>query len=183
VFATAPQEESRYVRDHIHTQRIAGIGRTLVAFDFSSLVVLEHLRRRLERLQRGETAGGPDLRGFFIINGGLFTDGHFHPGYTTPMHRLRPNRARGRVGRPFPLFKRMPGVRKMSSAGYHVTDAELREIYSAMDRHDCLFYLAAAAGFVADHKAQSDRLDFGQFFQAFRGQFPFLAGGSDEDSS
>lgn len=29
---------------------------TLVAFDFSSLVVLEHLRRRLERLQRGEPA-------------------------------------------------------------------------------------------------------------------------------
>src|ERR1700694_980755 len=27
---------------------------TLVAFDFSSLVVLEHLRRRLERAERGE---------------------------------------------------------------------------------------------------------------------------------
>src|SRR6516165_7503753 len=32
---------------------------TLVAFDFSSLVVLEHLRRRLERAERGEPAGGP----------------------------------------------------------------------------------------------------------------------------
>ena len=31
---------------------------TLVAFDFSSLVVLEHLRRRLERSKRGEPAGG-----------------------------------------------------------------------------------------------------------------------------
>src|SRR5689334_8060230 len=40
---------------------------TLVAFDFSSLVVLEHLRRRLERLQRGEPAGGPDIRGVFIF--------------------------------------------------------------------------------------------------------------------
>ena len=30
---------------------------TLVAFDFSSLVVLEHLRRRLERAERGEPAG------------------------------------------------------------------------------------------------------------------------------
>ena len=53
---------------------------TLVAFDFSSLVVLEHLRRRLERLNRGEPAGGPDIRGVFIFNGGLFTDGHSHPG-------------------------------------------------------------------------------------------------------
>ena len=52
---------------------------TLVAFDFSSLVVLEHLRRRLERADRGEPAGGPDIRGVFIFNGGLFTDGHTHP--------------------------------------------------------------------------------------------------------
>jgi pimeloyl-ACP methyl ester carboxylesterase len=154
---------------------------TLVAFDFSSLVVLEHLQRRLERAGRGEPAGGPDIRGVFIFNGGLFTDGHTHPWYTTPMLRRLPNRARRGVGRPFALFKRMPGVRKMWSGGYHVTDAELRELYSAMDRHDGLFYLAAAAGFVVDHKAQGDRLDFGRIFKTYRDQFPFLVGGSDED--
>ena len=154
---------------------------TLVAFDFSSLVVLEHLRRRLERLKRGEPAGGPDIRGVFIFNGGLFTNGHSHPWYTTPMLRRLPSRARRRLGRPFALFKRMPGVRKMWSKGYHVTDAELRELHSTMDRHDGLFYLAAAAGFAADHKAQGDRLDFGQLFRAYRDQFPFLVGGSEED--
>ena len=69
----------------------------------------------------------------------------------------------------------------MWSKGYHVKDAELRELYSAMDRHDGLFYLAAAAGFVADHKAQGDRLDFGHIYKAYRDQFPFLVGGSDED--
>ncbi|HVH69487.1 MAG TPA: alpha/beta hydrolase [Candidatus Dormibacteraeota bacterium] len=154
---------------------------TLVAFDFSSLVVLEHLRRRLERVERGEPTGGPDIRGVFIFNGGLFTDGHSHPWYTTPMLRLLPNRARQRVGQPFALFKRMPGIRKMWSKGYHVTDAELRELHSAMDRHDGLFYLAAAAGFVVDHQAQGDRLDFGHLFKAYRDQFPFLVGGSNED--
>ncbi|MGH9500253.1 MAG: alpha/beta fold hydrolase [Terriglobales bacterium] len=154
---------------------------TLVAFDFSSLVVLEILRRRLERAERGEPAGGPDIRGVFIFNGGLFTDGHSHPWYTTPMLRRLPDRARQGVGRPLWLFKRMPGIRKMWSKGYHVTDAEICELHSAMDRHDGLFYLAAAAGFVADHKAQSDRLDFGQLFQAYCDQFPFLVGGSDED--
>jgi pimeloyl-ACP methyl ester carboxylesterase len=86
---------------------------TLVAFDFSSLVVLEHLRRRLERSERGEPPGGPDIRGVFIFNGGLFADGHSHPWYTTPMLRRLPKRARRRLGRPFALFKRMPGVRKM----------------------------------------------------------------------
>jgi pimeloyl-ACP methyl ester carboxylesterase len=154
---------------------------TLVAFDFSSLVVLELLRRPLERSERGETLVGPDIRGVFIFNGGLFTDGHSHPWYTTPMLCRLPNRARQRLGRPFALFKRMPGVRKMWSKGYHVTDAELRELHSAMDRHDGLFYLAAAAGFVADHKAQGDRLDFGRLFMAYRDKLPFLVGGSDED--
>jgi pimeloyl-ACP methyl ester carboxylesterase len=152
---------------------------TLVAFDFSSLVVLEHLRRRLERTERGEPVGGPEIRGVFIFNGGLFTDGHSHPWYTTPILRRLPNRARRGLGRSFTQFKMM--VRVMWSKGYRVTDAEVRELHSALDRHDGLFYLAAGAGFVADHKAQGDRLDFGRLFKAYRGKFPFLVGGSDED--
>ena len=69
----------------------------------------------------------------------------------------------------------------MWSKGYRVTEAELRELHSAMDRHDGLFYLAAGAGFVVDHKAQGDRLDFGTLLMAYRDRFPFLVGGSDED--
>jgi pimeloyl-ACP methyl ester carboxylesterase len=153
---------------------------TLVAFDFSSLVVLEHLRRRLERSERGEPEGGPGIRGVFIFNGGLFADGHSHPWYTTPILRRLPNRARQRVGRSFTLFKMLAGG-AMWSKGYQVTDAEVRELYNAMSRHDGLFYLAGGAGFVADHKAQGDRLDFGHLFKAYRGEFPFLVGGSDED--
>jgi pimeloyl-ACP methyl ester carboxylesterase len=152
---------------------------TLVAFDFSSLVVLEHLRRRLERSERGEPLGGPDIRGVFIFNGGLFTDGHSHPWFTTPVLRRLPARARQRLGRSFALFKMMVGV--MWSKGYQVTDAEIRELLSALNRHDGSFYTAAAAGFVVDHKAQGDRLDFGHLFKAYRGKFPFLVGGSDED--
>jgi pimeloyl-ACP methyl ester carboxylesterase len=113
---------------------------TLVAFDFSSLVVLELLRRRLERPELGEPAAGPDIRGVFIFNGGLFTDGHSHPWYTTPLLRRLPNRVRRQLGQPFALFKRMPGIRKMWSKGYRVTDGELRELHSAMERHDGLFY-------------------------------------------
>jgi pimeloyl-ACP methyl ester carboxylesterase len=73
----------------------------------------------------------------------------------------------------------MAGV--MWSKGYQVTDAEVRELHDALDRHDGLFFLAAAAGFAPDHKAQGDRLDFGRLFKAYRDQFPFLIGGSDED--
>jgi pimeloyl-ACP methyl ester carboxylesterase len=152
---------------------------TLVAFDFSSLVVLEHLQRRLERAERGDPAGGPAIRGVFIFNGGLFTDGHSHPWFTTPILRRLPNRARRGLGRSFSLFKLLAGV--MWSKGYRVTDAEVRELHNALNRHDGLFYLAAGAGFAADHKAQGDRLDFGRLFNAYRDQFPFLVGGSDED--
>jgi pimeloyl-ACP methyl ester carboxylesterase len=152
---------------------------TLVAFDFSSLVVLEHLRRRLERSERGEPAGGPQIRGVFIFNGGLFTDGHSHPWFTTPILRRLPSRARLRLARSFTLFKMLAGV--MWSKGYKVTDAEVRELYNAINLHDGGFYLAQAAGFEADHQAQGDRLDFGRLFQAYRAQFQFLVGGSDED--
>jgi len=152
---------------------------TLVAFDFSSLVILEHLRRRLERLERGEPAGGPEIRGVFIFNGGLFTDGHSHPWYTTPMLRRLPNWARQRLARSLPLFKLMTGV--LWSKGYKVTDAEVRELQNVMRRHDGGFYTAAAAGFAVDHKAQGSRLDFGWLFEAYRDRFPFLVGGSDED--
>ena len=62
----------------------------------------------------------------------------------------------------------------MWSKGYQVTDAEVRELHNAMDRHDGVFYLAAAAGFVADHEAQGDRLDFGRLFKAYRDEFPFM---------
>jgi pimeloyl-ACP methyl ester carboxylesterase len=152
---------------------------TLVAFDFSSLVVLEHLRRRLERLERGVSARGPEIRGVFIFNGGLFTDGHTHPWFTTPILRRLPNWARRGLGRSFTMFKMLAGV--MWSKGYKVTDAEVRELHNAMSRHDGFFYLAAGAGFVADHKAQGDRLDFGRLFRAYRGEFPFLVGGSNKD--
>src|SRR5262249_6245715 len=152
---------------------------TLVAFDFSSLVVLEHLRRRLERAERGEPAGGPDIRGGFIVNGGLFTDGQFDTWFSTTLLRRVPNGGRRGLGRSFSLFKMMAGV--MWSKDYKVTDAEVGQLHNAMSRHDGLFYLAAGAGFVAHHKAQGDRLDFGRLFKAYCGQFPFQVGGSDED--
>lgn len=151
----------------------------LVAFDFSSLVVLEHLRRRLERSNRGEPAGGPEIRGVFIFNGGLFPGGHSHPWYTTPTLRRLPKRAQAGLARSFSVFKMTAGV--MWSKGYKVRDEEVREVHNAINRRDGGFYLAAAAGFAADHKAQGDRLDFGRLFQAYGAQFPFLVGGSDED--
>jgi pimeloyl-ACP methyl ester carboxylesterase len=69
----------------------------------------------------------------------------------------------------------------MWSKGYKVSDDEVRELQNVMNRNDGLFYLAAGAGFLADHQAQGDRLDFGELFRAYHGEFPFLVGGSEED--
>ncbi len=153
---------------------------TLIAFDFSSLVVLEHLRRRLERRQRGESEGGPEIRGVFIFNGGLFTDGHSHPWFTTPLMRQPGGGIVPWFGRrSFFMFKQLASV--MWSKGYRVQDDEVRALYAAMARHDGLFYLSRAAGFVAAHRAQRERLDFGRLYNAYHDQFPFFVGGSDED--
>ena len=160
-------------------RRYGVISTTLVAFDFSSLVVLEHLRRRLERMEHGLPDDSPAIRGVFVFNGGLFTEGHSHPWYTTPILRRLPSRGRQGLGRSFAMFKLM--TRVMWSKGYQVTDAEIRELHDALDRRDGLFYLAAAAGFVAEHKAQGERLDFGRLYEAYRDRFPFLVGGSDDD--
>jgi hypothetical protein len=133
----------------------------------------------MERAEQGEPVAGPKIRGVLIFNGGLFTDGHSHPWFTTPLLRRLPERARQRLGRPFALFKAMVGV--MWSKGYRVTDSEVRELDRVLGRRDGHFYLAAGAGFQADHEAQGDRLDFGALFRAYRGAFPFLVGGSHED--
>src|SRR5262249_19437889 len=86
---------------------------------------------------------------------------------------------RQRLARSFPVFKMMTGA--LWSKGYKVTDAEVRELYDTMNRRDGGFYTAAAAGFVVDHQAQGERLDFGRLFEAYRDAVPFLIGGSDED--
>jgi len=152
----------------------------LVGFDFSSLVILEILQRRLERVERGEPASGPEIRGVFILNGGLYTDGHSHPWYTTPILERLSDKAAEKVGESFKIFKM---IMKMTlwSKDYHVTDGEVRALYDTMDRHNGLFYLAKAARFVDDHKAQGTRLDFGRLFALYHDQFPFVIGGSDAD--
>lgn len=149
----------------------------VVAFDFSSLVVLEHLQRRLER---GQTADGPKIQGIFIFNGGLFADGHSHPWYTTPVLRRIPDGVGQNMSNSYGLFKKIM-ARVMWSKEYDVTNAEVRSLYNAMDRHDGLFYLTKGAGFVAEHKVQGDRLDFDRLFRACNERIPFLIGGSSKD--
>lgn len=148
---------------------------TLIAFDIGSLVVLEHLARRLER-----SSSGPAIRGVFIFNGGLFTDGHTHPWYTTPVLQRMPIDLIPRLASP-PFFTFKITARVMWSKHHANWENEARDIYSALSRNHGLFFLYRAAGFVTDHRAQGTRLDFGRIYEAYGNDFPFLVGGSQED--
>src|SRR5947199_3180579 len=64
--------------------RAHGIRRTMVvSFDYSSLALLELLRRQQQRDAAAE-APGATIDAVLIVNGGLFADSHSHPWDTTP---------------------------------------------------------------------------------------------------
>jgi len=58
----------------------------VVTFDYTSLALLELLRRQLERPASGGTAA-PVITAAFMVNGGLFADAHSHPWRGTPLLR------------------------------------------------------------------------------------------------
>ena len=153
---------------------------TVVAFDFSSLVILEHLRRRLDRARAGQPQGGPLLRGVLIFNGGLYTDGHSHPWWTTPLL----SQPGGWMGPALAavsmrLFMLMGGAMWSPRFGGRLEAG--RRVRASLQRRGGMRYLDRAAGFVAEHRAQGERLDFGALYDAWHRQVPFLVGGSIED--
>jgi pimeloyl-ACP methyl ester carboxylesterase len=67
--------------------RYHGLRRTVVVtFDYTSLALLELLRRQLERAASGDLAG-PAITAVFTMNGGLFADVNKHPWQGTPLLR------------------------------------------------------------------------------------------------
>ena len=50
----------------------------MVTFDYTSLALLELLRRQPERTASGDSSG-PVITAGFMMNGGLFADAHTHP--------------------------------------------------------------------------------------------------------
>lgn len=150
---------------------------TVVAFDYSSLVIMEILSRRLPA-ERGR--GLPRINGVFIFNGGLFTDSHSHPLMTTPLLRT----PMGRMGtwmaqRSRLVFGQMAA--SLWSKTYGVEGAEIDELFKVVTRRDGAAILHFAAGFVAEHKTRGRHLDFEKIFLAYKDEMPFLVGGSTED--
>jgi pimeloyl-ACP methyl ester carboxylesterase len=152
----------------------------VVTFDYTSLALLELLRRQLGRTASGDA--GPVITAAFMMNGGLFADAHTHPWQGTPLLHspLGALAMRGwqRSPRAFSTgWKRA----RMYSRSYDPAPAELAELWSVITRRDGAAFLHNAAGFVAEHRRNAQRWDLAAIARDLDGAVALYVGGSDED--
>ena len=151
----------------------------IVGFDYSSIVALELLSRQQDRRDRGADPT-TSIQGVLLINGGLFVDAHTHPWFTTPVLKSpigglvtsmaqRSKFAFGKLMKP------------LWSKDYDVTSEEINELYDAIGRRNGVAALSKSAGFVDQHKRNSERWDLGRIFLASRDAVSFHVVGSEDD--
>ncbi len=158
----------------------------VVTFDYTSLALLELLRRQLERRPPEQATSrdtaGPAITAAFIVNGGLFADAHTHPWRGTPLLRtplgaLGMRRAQGSPR----VFATAMRQARMYSRGYRLAPEESAELWSAVTRRDGAAFLHNAAGFVGEHRRHAHRWDMAAIATGLDGTVAFYVGGSDED--
>ena len=151
----------------------------VVTFDYSSLVVMELLRRQQEKIEMGIQPSTVITKVLFI-NGGYFTDGHSHPIFTTPLLKTGFGK-RGVISaqKSDYAFNRM--IKGMWSKKYQVTEAELAEVRDAIRRRNGALFLHYAAGFVDEHKANGERLNLLRIVEKMHHDVLFYIVGSDKD--
>jgi pimeloyl-ACP methyl ester carboxylesterase len=153
----------------------------VVTFDYTSLALLELLRRQLERTTSGGTAT-PAITAALMVNGGLFADAHTHPWQGTPLLRspLGALAMRGwqRSPRAFDAGWKQA---RLYSRGYHPAPAELAELRSAITRRDGAAFVHNAAGFTAEHRRHARRWDLAAIARDLGGTVALYVGGSDKD--
>jgi pimeloyl-ACP methyl ester carboxylesterase len=155
-----------------------GVRRTVVVtFDYTSLSMLELLRRRLE-----DDTAAPDIAAVFMINGGLFADGHSHPWMTTPLLRSRIGALSVRgLQRSAEVFNKTILGAKLYSKSYRPSADELHDLRSAITRRDGAAFMHAAAGFLVEHRRNAERWDLKAIADAANGSVGIYIGGSKED--
>ena len=153
----------------------------VVSFDYSSLVVLELLARQHAREVAG-TESTTRIESILLINGGLFADAHTHPWQATPMLKT----IAGRVGmwatqRSPRTFAQVIRTARLYSRDYAVSNAELREEYTAITRRHGAAFLHQAAGFVDEHRANAERWDLARLYHLLSNTVDFHIAGSVDD--
>jgi pimeloyl-ACP methyl ester carboxylesterase len=150
----------------------------VVTFDYTSLALLELLRRQLERTDDAR----PAITAALIVNGGLFADAHTHPWQGTPLLRspLGGLAMRGWQRSPRAFDSGWKKAR-MYSRSYRPSPEELAELWSAITRRDGAAFLHNAAGFVGEHRRHAQRWDLAAIARELDGRVALYVGGSDED--
>jgi pimeloyl-ACP methyl ester carboxylesterase len=155
-----------------------GVRRTVVVtFDYTSLTLLELLRRQLER-----TDARPAITAVLMVNGGLFADAHTHPWQGTPLLRspLGGLAMRGWQRSPR-AFENGWKQARMHPRGYRPAPEELAELWSAITRRGGAAFLHNAAGFVKEHRRHARRWDLAAIARELDGALAIYVGGSEED--
>lgn len=151
----------------------------VVTFDYSSLVVIELLRRQQERIAKG-LPFGTTVTKVLLVNGGYFIDGHSHPIMTTPVLKTWFGKMTAKKAQNSPsTFNNM--IKSMWSKEYKVSNEELEEVFEATTRRGGAFFMHAAAGFVDEHKANGARLNLLSVFEEMKDTVEFHIVGSDKD--
>jgi hypothetical protein len=152
----------------------------VVSFDYSSLVVLELLARRLDRRAEGRPEG-TRVDGVLLVNGGLFADAHSHPWRTTPFLGSRVGGLVIGRTRSAAAVRQVLRRSRMWSADHPPTAAELEDTYEVIARRDGLRYLHEGAGFVAEHRRNAGRWDLGRLVAALGPELEWHLAGSALD--
>jgi pimeloyl-ACP methyl ester carboxylesterase len=158
------------------------IRRTMVvSFDYSSLALLELLRRQQHRDAAGE-ASGAAIDAVFIVNGGLFADCHSHPWDTTPMLGTPVGRVAMWLSQHVPgVLDQILGRAKLFSPSYEVSAPELADLSEAIRRRGGAAFMHRATGFVNEHRRNAERWDLAAIVRELRDTVAFHIAGSEED--
>ncbi|HYZ00497.1 MAG TPA: alpha/beta hydrolase [Candidatus Binatia bacterium] len=160
-----------------------GVRRTVVVtFDYTSLALLEVLRRQLDRSKSGGTVT-PVITAALMVNGGLFADAHTHAWQGTPLLRSPLGALGMRSWQRSPRAFAASMVRaRMYARGHRPAPEELTEVWSAITRRDGAAFAHDAAGFVDEHRHQGQRWDLASIARELDGSVALYVGGSDEDA-
>jgi pimeloyl-ACP methyl ester carboxylesterase len=152
-----------------------------VSHDYSSLVVMELLARRLDRRAAGDPEG-TRISGVLLVNGGLFADAHSHPWRTTPFMKTRlGGLAVARNQNRPAAAARVLRASRMWSRGYRVSDEEVGDMYEVLARHGGMRFLHDGAGFVNEHKRNAARWDLARLTAALGNELTWDIAGSALD--
>jgi pimeloyl-ACP methyl ester carboxylesterase len=153
----------------------------VVTFDYTSLALLELLRRQLERPASGGNTA-PAIEAAFMVNGGMFADAHTHPWLGTPLLRTPLGALGMRQWQRSPrAFTGSMKRARMYSRHYRPTPEELTEMWSAVTRRDGAAFAHNAAGFIDEHHLHADRWDLAAIARDLDDTVALYVGGSDED--